>query len=829
MKNKTFQKLISILLIISVITPSIFFISIPRKANAFLGIGDITIDSVPNIVKNIGTGIYEAGKWTLDKLGVGAEVQNTTLSVKTWYQELLKQVLMAIARRALQEITKSTVNWINSGFHGAPLFLENSDSFFEDIVKSEIRKTVDMYGYDSIRYPFGKAFAINTINAYRSKLENNAAYSLSKVMTDPAQLYNYQNNFNAGGWNAFLVNTQYPQNNYLGFQMMANEQLALKVTVSPTANNPITKIKETLQQGMGFLSPQICTTNPDYNNGINEFQRPSFKPSQKYDESFCQFNIDGKPTDEERARCDTYNIDYQNGVATEKQNFNEKNTCPGGLVATTPGAVVSNQITTALNIPANSTLQAMGLGNSLSTIFDTLLNKFIGDGLNSLTSSKNTRPTDDGWSYNGLTLGSPSEGNDSSWDSGPDEEIILDKFKKELSGKTIVTTIKADGTEEITEEIGNTGNGTYIPGDIANTEIEIILLSQLPSKIDNRNPLTPGIVQLAKNLDQCVPGPDKGWETRLNKERDFMNGRFGLKKGQGDDLLKVRAGDEGMKELKFAVDAFKNWVVTKVIGELPGSGYYTDALKTMDGLSQELKDATETKQKKSQALARLKAFEKSLATISKQPISTDPDFKIQEGKLIAIRKQYNSIKSSISSSVTIENARATLDTLNDQIQNLQELNTQCKTERVAAGWEAIGGEKSKQNGITELEKFCSIPIVSGYSHGVVIRNDEAVRWNNCKNHNVDYCKWPIEETEGWFTFRNPNYNPSSNPVTPEESFVPQSSDMGLPGFEDLPMVNAKEVFGDNGGGVDRVNIEIDCGAVFRASLLDYTSTGEISI
>jgi hypothetical protein len=43
------------------------------------------------------------------------------------------------------------------------------------------------------------------------------------------------------------------------------------------------------------------------------------------------------------------------------------------------------------------------------------------------------------------------------------------------------------------------------------------------------------------------------------------------------------------------------------------------------------------------------------------------------------------------------------------------------------------------------------------------------------------------------------------------------------------MVNAKEVFGDNGGGVDRVNIEMDCGVIFRANPLDYTSTGDINI
>jgi hypothetical protein len=93
---------------------------------------------------------------------------------------------------------------------------------------------------------------------------------------------------------------------------------------------------------------------------------------------------------------------------------------------------------------------------------------------------------------------------------------------------------------------------------------------------------------------------------------------------------------------------------------------------------------------------------------------------------------------------------------------------------------------------------------------------------------VDHCDWPIEKTEGWFTFRNPNYNPSLN-LTPDEQYISQPSDAGSPGYEDLPMVNAIEVFGDNGGGNDRVSINMDCSVIFRANPLDYTSVGEISI
>ena len=843
-KNNTI-KFISIFLIISIISP-IILLSFPKKITAFWGVSDVSVGDVSaaqSAVSNAataGTGATSAGANVTTS---GATVSGLGISVKTWYGKILDQVLMAVARKVLQEITKSTVSWINGGFHGSPLFLENSSSFFEDIVKSEVKGVVDTFGYDSIRFPYGKGFAINTINAYKRTLEDNLAYSLSKVMTDQVQLNNYRHNFDVGGWNAFLVNTQYPQNNYLGFQMMANEQLALKVTVSPTANNAITKVKETLQQGMGFLSPQTCPSNSEYNNGTNEFQRPSFdytKLQKWYTEEGKKITDKQMSQEDKETAFKLLNEQYKIQAERQKGEWAKKNTCPGGLVATTPGSVVSSQITNALGSNFRQSELGAAMGNSLSSIFDALLNKFLDPegGLLGLASNKNTKPAEDDWSYNGLTLGSPADGNNSSWDIGPDEEIILDKFKKELSGKTIVTTVKADGSEEVTEEIGNTtkpGDSTrvYVPGDIANTETESILIEIMPKIISNTDINNPGIIQLTQSLDECTPGPNKEWEERLAKEVSLAERQY-TGDATSQDELKVRAAEASKRELKFAVLSFKDWLITKMISELPGSVLYLDAIKTIDTFAQQQKELTDLKRTKTQTIARLKAFEVGLNTILKQPAPTDPDFEVKEKELIAIRKQYNAIKSTVSSSVTIESIRSDLDTLNDKVKNLKELNSRCKAERVAKGWEESGGRESKQNNFTELEKFCSIPVVSGYSHGSVIRVDDAARTNNCTKPN--YCKnWPTEKYADWFHFRSPYIDRSKNPSSPNEPFVVQPADLGQPGYQDLPLLNAQNVLGDIrscgflglGSCNDLVNINIDCKVIFNSMKTDYTHAGEL--
>src|SRR3989339_56734 len=271
LQNKT-AKLIPIILIISILLPNVLF-SLPKKVTAQDAPGTTAAMSVP--VADIPAETSGFLSRLLHVVTSGSTVTNTSLHIKDFAQFLLRQILMRVAKAFLAKMTQATINWINSDFHGSPLFLENPESFFRDIAKSEIRNLVDMIGYDTFRFPFGKQTALNVITSYKRQLADNAQYTLSKVINDPDLLVRYRNDFNYGGWNGFLINTQYPQNNYLGFQMIIQQNLASRLEGTLVA--PAQKIQNLLQQGMGFLSPQTCPTNPKYNNGINEFQRPSFQ------------------------------------------------------------------------------------------------------------------------------------------------------------------------------------------------------------------------------------------------------------------------------------------------------------------------------------------------------------------------------------------------------------------------------------------------------------------------------------------------------------------------------------------------------------------------
>ena len=826
-KNKII-KLISFLIVISILAPAILF-SAPKKAEAW--IPDF-LNAVLKSIGNISEGTTAVGTTT-----------NTSLTVKSFAMEIIRQMVMAVEKKLLQEMTKSTINWINSGFHGNPLYIQ-SDSIFKDIAKTEVKNMVDIFGYDPNRFPFGKDFALNIINSYKSQLETNAQYTLSNVITDPVLLKSYRNDFNTGGWDAFLINTQYPQNNPVGFQMLVTEKLAEKV--NGYAENKVQQVQTALQQGQGFLSPKKCETNPAYNNGTNEFNPPRYNQTA--------FNAANPPPscDPTLPDCVAENQEYYANydilLAKDKSAWGIENGCvksdgTSGLVATTPGSVVASQITNAMGSTMRQSELGAALGSSLSSILDALMNKFIGSGLSALTTTTNSTPKDN-WSYNGQTLGSPSDilGTGSAWDSGPDHEIILSNVKKQISGADIgicsnlkdssgnklpdqkdilETQCKAQSTNGVAlgtcsdvkdangtilvdetnvmetqcaAEKGTwkkTRNGivnnavwtktSHVQGDIDNTKAELKL-------IYNEDPNDPGITQMFGNiwpktleLDRCIPGPDLGWQARVTAEKERQTPLL-YEKAADEDPKKSAAATTVLNELTYASKMFIDWINNKMLVALPKSVIFMDAVDELGTLDQESSEITDARRLKTQGLARLEAIKSTLDTIQEQPKPGSGDEKI----LIKLQQQYEDIRDSISLPANITSRQNQLEVLKNKYKKIVDLIPECTKERTAAGWTNVDWANvrpakttSYLDKGTEENVFCDFPIKGGYTHDM---------------------------------FKGP------------DTTIPK-----------LPMLNAKDVmnwttvWGDVKsalcfgfcGGATVVDIGLNCDAIYNASLLNY--------
>ncbi len=355
--NKKIQKLISIFLILAVLSPVAIAFSLPKRAEA-TGLPVIDIPQTLEIIRQ---------------------------NIKDYLKEIIKQFLMAVARKLIDKMTQSTINWINSGFKGKPLFVENQKSFFNDIKKDELKNLINVVAYDHARFPFGKDYALGLINQTKDTFESDTQYTLSKYTNDTAFLDSCQNDFNACGWDGLLMNTIFPQNNSLGYQMMANEELVNRLT---GPDSKVATIQGDIQKGMGFMSPQVCKSNPSWDDsklsgGLPKNEEPKYNPPNP--------SAYTDPDAFEQANS-AYNEQYSQLTQKARADFQKKYSCPEGPAATTPGSVVASSIMNALGSKQRQGELGAALGNSLSAVFDALINKLMSAGLSKLTNTINSIP-----------------------------------------------------------------------------------------------------------------------------------------------------------------------------------------------------------------------------------------------------------------------------------------------------------------------------------------------------------------------------------------------------------------------------------------------------
>jgi hypothetical protein len=149
----------------------------------------------------------------------------------------------------------------------------------------------------------------------------------------------------------------------------------------------------------------------------------------------------------------------------------------------TPGKVVSDQIGLALGSKYRQAELGQALGNSVSAIFDALLNKLVDEGLSALGDATGLAPQQDNFNYLGYTLGTNNT-TTNSWDWA-DIAIDLNEFRKEVSNPTEP------------EELGGL------------ERLDQVLVYQEQIIQEWRD--TPAEI---KALDMCIPGPDRFWQKR---------------------------------------------------------------------------------------------------------------------------------------------------------------------------------------------------------------------------------------------------------------------------------------------------------------------------
>ena len=347
------------------------------------GVGDMIADFISGIGKEaadkVGNELKEKTKTTVeDKVGSELttpavptkEVSSSEISKDTeknkkenkalnQKEKCLDAIAYEAAHQVLDKLTANTVNWINSGFQGGAFF-QNPDNYFSDLAERELNYFINIIGYNNQDYPFGRRLAENLARNVRRGFEQNAKFTLQQAMRDNRSYTDFYTDFSAGGWDAWLMMTQLPQNNPVGFKIITDEELQKRF--AGHYESPFNAIRESLRINGGFFNQQKCVDPVDF----EELDKNNFT---KEDLSYVQKIAYAGSSSEDQKKAAREDI--------------RKHTCLRWETRT-PGNMISDGLSNALGSDFKQMELADELNESIAAIMDALIYRVVDEGLSEI-------------------------------------------------------------------------------------------------------------------------------------------------------------------------------------------------------------------------------------------------------------------------------------------------------------------------------------------------------------------------------------------------------------------------------------------------------------
>ncbi|MEI6316671.1 MAG: hypothetical protein WCO65_03025 [bacterium] len=169
-------------------------------------------------------------------------------------------IARAAAQTILKIMTEETVNWINSGMDGKPMYAQDPAAPFLNLQNQAINDFKNVLQSDPNSFPFGKDSLSNAMQQYNSSFANQNSLTLSTYLSEvnsSLTMKDFSSDLKNGGWAAFNASLQ-PRNNVVGFNFEVNDQF-----VKILNDNQYTKahaLADQLNWGRGFMSQMKCVS-----------------------------------------------------------------------------------------------------------------------------------------------------------------------------------------------------------------------------------------------------------------------------------------------------------------------------------------------------------------------------------------------------------------------------------------------------------------------------------------------------------------------------------------------------------------------------------------
>jgi hypothetical protein len=272
------------------------------------------------------------------------------LQTQTKISQCLNGVAYAVAKNTLAQVTRKTLNWVNTGLSGNPLYVQNIGSYLSSIKNQQVQGFLQtVVKSDPI---FGNALRSSITFQITGKSDGLLNVSLN---TPQARSYNaFMGDFTNGGWDA-LLNPAY--NPLSAFYKAVDTLSTSEATQQQNTQNQI-------QRNNGFLDLTHCTQWA--NNG---------------------------QVSAVAANGSIVNVSTQKGAGLTYQPVCTQQ------VTDTPGSIIASQVSTITTTPIRQLEYANQINQVLGNFFDSFVNNLLSKGLRG--SNGNSQPVNFGLSSEG--------------------------------------------------------------------------------------------------------------------------------------------------------------------------------------------------------------------------------------------------------------------------------------------------------------------------------------------------------------------------------------------------------------------------------------------
>src|SRR3989344_6143245 len=400
------------------------------------------------------------GKAILETKKTSQETKAAVESINT-NDTCIQSIGRLIIKMLLQKLTVSTVAWINSGFDGSPAFVQDPGKFFNDIARNEILQ----FGLEINNpelFPFGKIWIKNTAAAFNNKFQDNAQYSLNKLIQETNPEYSaltFQQDFSRGGWNAWTAMTQSPANNPLGFKLLADNEIQRRL--AGTTQSVAQNTRDALQAANGFLGDQRCV-----------------EPKNLTREQHNAALVAGK----------------------KDENGNIIGVCQRWEYVT-PGSMIAKAATDTISYPNNAYLNVQDLNDAVAAILDALLCQFSSNLMEKGFANLGDQGADGTLIYDSSMGGEP-------YSSQTEKDFMPAQLTSSWLSANPDFNISTDLTQALIDEQRTYSDKLQLQN------------KELMSTTDGKNYALGtdgksnayGLMPTIYQLDYCIPGPHPGWE-----------------------------------------------------------------------------------------------------------------------------------------------------------------------------------------------------------------------------------------------------------------------------------------------------------------------------